>query len=83
MQTYQTSVAELFDTLELEHHPTIKADRFGSKSPDKIRPIRIIMESHEGRYEFMSMLYRLKHGSDKFRKINTTEDFTHGERKVS
>ena len=74
-------VAELCDTLGLNYQPTTLADRLGSKSPEKSRPIRITMESYERKREFMSKLWRLKHGPPKFQKISITEDFTQEERK--
>ncbi len=74
-------VKELFDTLEMKHHPTTSADRLGAKSPVKIRPIRVTMESYERKRQFMSSLWRLKHGPDKFQKISITDDYTQEERR--
>ena len=74
------TVAELFGTLELKHQPTTLANRLGSKSSDKSRPILITMESHQRKRELMSKLWKLKHGPDKFQKISVTEDFTQEER---
>ena len=76
-----TIVKELFDTLEVKHHPTTLTDRLGGKSPDKIRPIRLKMESNERKSEIMSKLWKLKHGPARFQKISITEDFTQEERK--
>ena len=73
-------VKELFDTMEIEQHPGISTDRLGAKSPDKIRPIRITMESYERKQKFMSSLWRLKNGPEKFRRISVTEDYTQEER---
>ena len=72
---------ELFDTLEVKHHLTTLADRLGGKSPDKIRPIRVTMESLERKRELMAKLWKLKHGPEKFQKISVTEDYTQEERK--
>ena len=72
---------ELFETLELKHHPTTSVDRLGAKSQDKIRPIRVTMESYERKQEFMSSLWKLKHGPDKFQKISITDDYTQDERR--
>ena len=74
-------VKELFDTLEVKHHPTTLTDRLGGKSLHKIRPIRIKMESNERKSEIMSKLWKLKHGQARFHKISITEDFTQEERK--
>ena len=40
-------VMELFDTIGMEHLSTTPAHRLGSKSPDRIRPIKITLESYE------------------------------------
>ena len=74
-------VKELFDTLEVKHHPNTLADRLGGKSLDKIRPIRITMESHERKHEFMAQLWKLKNGPMNCQKISVTEDYTQEERK--
>ena len=74
-------VKELFETLEVKHHPTILADRLGEKSLNKNRPIRITMESDERKIEIMSKLWKLKYGPGKFLKISITDDFTQEERK--
>ena len=74
-------VEELFETLEMKYHLTTSAVRLGAKSQDKIRPIRVTIESHERKKEFMSSLWRLKHGPDKFKKISITDDYTQEERR--
>lgn len=74
-------VKEIFDTLEVKHHPTTLAVRLGGKSLDKNRPIRITMESNERKGEIMSKLWKLKHGPGKFQKLSITEDFTQEERR--
>ena len=74
-------VKELFDTLKIAQHPETSTDRLGAKSPDKIRPIRITMESYERKQKLMSSLWRLKNGPEKFRKISITEDYTQDERR--
>ena len=74
-------VKELFDTLEVKHHQATLADRLGGKSLDKIRPIRITMESLERKREFMAQLWKLKNGPKRFQKISVTEDYTQEERK--
>ena len=73
-------VRELFDTVGVEHHPTTLAHRLGSKSANKIRPIKITLESYERKSELLSKLWKLKNGLEKFRKISITEDFTQEER---
>ena len=74
-------VKELFETLEVKHHPATLADRLGEKSLNKNRPIRITMESDEKKMEIMSKLWKLKWGPGKFQKISITDDFTQEERK--
>ena len=73
-------VMELFDTIGMEHLSTTPAHRLGNKSPDRIRPIKITLESYERKNELLSKLWRLKNGAEKFRKISITEDFTQEER---
>ena len=63
-------VMELFESLGMKHHLTTSTVRLGAKSKDKIRPIRVTIESHERKQEFMSSLWRLKHGPDKFKKVS-------------
>ena len=74
-------VKELFDTLEVKHHQATQPDRLGGKSLDKIRPIRITMDSLERKRELMAKLWKLKNGPIKFQKISVTEDYTQEERK--
>ena len=74
-------VKELFETLEMKHHPTTSADRLGAKSQERIRPIRVTMESYERKQEFMTSLWRLKQGPKKFQKISITDDYTQEERR--
>ena len=73
-------VTELFETIGVEQHRTTLAHRLGSKSTDRIRPVKITLESSEKKSEFMSKLWKLKYGSEKFQKISITEDFTQDER---
>ena len=73
-------IKELFEALEMKHDLTIPADRLGAKSQNKIRPIRVRMESFERKQEFMSSLWKLKHGPDKFKRISVTDDYTQEER---
>ena len=74
-------VKELFETLEVNLCSTSSIDRLGAKSTDKIRPIRITLESCKIKQEFMSSLWKLKHGPENFRKISITEDYTQEERR--
>ena len=74
------AVAELFTAIKIEQNPDVSTDRLGSKLPDKIRPIRVTMKSHERKRTLMSSLWRLKHGPVKFRRISITEDYTQEER---
>ena len=73
-------VTELFETIGLEQTRTSSAYRLGGKSPNKIRPIKIIMESYEQKGQLMSRLWRLKYGLEKFQRTSITEDFTQEER---
>ena len=45
------------------------------------RPIRITMESPQRKEVFMSSLWKLKHGPEKFQKISVTDDYTQDERR--
>ena len=71
---------ELFDTMKIEQYPGTSIDRLGAKSPDKVQPIRVTMESIKVKKKFMSSLWMLKKGPEKFRLISITEDFTQEER---
>ena len=77
----QTVIKELFDTVGLEYHPTTSIDRLGIKTPNKMRPIRLTMETQKEKSEFMSKLGRLKYGPETFQKISITDDYTQEERK--
>ena len=74
-------VKEVFDTLKIKQHPGTSTDRKGTKSEDKIQPVRITMESYEEKQKFMSSLWRLKNGPEKLRKISITDDYTQEERR--
>ena len=73
-------IAELFSAMKIEQNSNRSTDRLGSKSPEKIRPIRVVMKSHDRKQALMSSVWRLKNGPEKFRRISITEDYTQEER---
>ena len=73
-------IKQLFDTVGIQYAPCSSADRLGRKTTDRTRPIRLRMETHKEKGNFMSMLGKLKYGPEVFRKISITDDYTQEER---
>ena len=74
------TVNEIFKTVEFDNESTASAIRLGSKTSEKSRPIRITLSSYRKKKEFMSTLWKLKLGPQKFHKISVTDDYTKDER---
>lgn len=79
-ETCSNTVTEIFKTVGFDNENTASAIRLGSKTSEKTRPIRITLSSHRKKKEFMSTLWKLKLGPQKFHKISVTDDYTKDER---
>ena len=55
--------------------------RLGNSDPNKIRPLKLKMNSEAEKENIMSRLSNLKNAEDRFRKVSVTEDYTVEERK--
>ena len=56
--------------------------RIGSKSADKKRPVKVILNNADDKEKIMSNLRKLKDADDNIRGISVREDYTQEERKL-
>ena len=60
----------------------ISITRIGKLQEGKIRPIKLVMNSTENKYQIMSRLVNLKNAEEKFKKLSVKDDYTFEERQI-
>lgn len=56
----QVIIKELFDIVGVKYMPTSTIDRLGSKTTEKIRPIRLSMATQEEKFKFKVYVRKTK-----------------------
>ena len=74
-------IKAFLDAIEVDVAPK-QIIRIGSKSADKKRPVKVILNNADDKEKIMSNLRKLKDADDNIRGISVREDYTQEERKL-
>ena len=78
---FENFIKAFLDAIEVDVAPK-QIIRIGSKSADKKRPVKVILNNADDKEKIMSNLRKLKDADDNIRGISVREDYTQEERKL-